>query len=298
MSIEYQVVIIGGGPAGMSAALYLLRAGISCVLVESSTPGGQLNRSSVIENYPGIDKIDGPTLAYNMFHQVEQLNAKIVFDEVVHITEKGNKKEIQLKNNTILCEYVIIASGRRPRTLQLEKEEKFLGKGISYCALCDGFFYKNKTVAVIGGGNTALEEALYLSNICKKVYIIYRGEKIKGEWFLLEKVQNTANIQIIYHQEITQLIGDETITGVKLKKNKKLSLDGIFVAIGNLPNSEFISIVDKADNYIQVDKNYQTNVQNIFAVGDVIQKKTYQIVTAASEGAQAASKIISDIQSK
>lgn len=298
MSIEYQVVIIGGGPAGISAALYLLRAGISCVLVESSTPGGQLNRSSVIENYPGIDNIDGPTLAYNMFHQIEQLNAKIVFDEVVHIMETENKKVIQLKNGTILCEYVIIASGRRPRTLQLEKEEKFLGKGISYCALCDGFFYKNKTVAVIGGGNTALEEALYLSNLCKKVYIIYRGERIKGEWMLLDKVQNTTNIQIIYRQEITQLLGDKTITGVKLKKNKKLSLDGIFIAIGNLPNSEFISFVDKEDNYIKVDKNYQTNVKKIFAVGDVIQKNTYQIVTAVSEGAQAASKIISDIQSK
>lgn len=298
MPIEYQVVIIGGGPAGISAALYLLRAGISCVLVESSTPGGQLNRSSMIENYPGIDAIDGPTLAYNMFHQIEKLNAKVVFDEVVQIKDKGTSKEIHLKNNTILCEYIIVASGRRPRTLQIEKEEKFLGNGISYCALCDGFFYKNKTVAVIGGGNTSLEEALYLSNICKKVYIIYRGEKIKGEWKLLDKVQNTANIQIVYRQEITELLGDKTITGVKLKKKKKIALDGIFVAIGNLPNSEFIPFVEKEDNYIKVDNNYQTNIKNIFAVGDVIQKNTYQIVTAVSEGAQAASKIIHDIQSK
>lgn len=298
MTLEYKVAIIGGGPAGISAALYLQRAGISCVLIESSVPGGQLNRSSVIENYPGISNIDGPTLAYQMFHQIEELDTKILLDEVIKITEIENIKKVELKNNTLFCEYVIIASGRRPRTLELEKEESFLGKGISYCALCDGFFYKNKTVAVIGGGNTALEEALYLSNICKKVYMIYRGETLKGEFMMINKVQNTPNIEILYHQEVKKLLGDERLTGVQLKKNKTLSLDGIFVAIGNLPNSEFISIASKENDYILVDNEYQTSVKNIYAVGDVIKKNTYQIVTAVSEGAQAASKIINDIQSK
>ena len=295
MTSKYNVVVIGAGPAGLSASIYLKRANINFILIESSAPGGQLNRSSKIENYPGFTEIDGPSLAYNMYKQALDLGVEIIFQQVIKINSKKEKKEIILPNQNIICDYIIIASGRRPKMLSLENEEKLLGNGISYCATCDGFFYKDKVVSVVGGGNTALEEALYLSPIAKKVYLINKNEKFKGEEVTIQKVKQVSNIKIITKQEIVKLNGTQRLESIKLKNNKILKTDGLFVAIGNIPNSEFIDFVEKENNYILVNQNFQTSDQNIYAVGDVTKKSTYQIVTAVSDGAIAANKIINEL---
>ena len=284
---KYKVVIIGSGIAGMTSSIYLKRGGIEPLIIENSVPGGSLNIIPSIENYPGYEKISGPDLAINMYNQVNDLKIPIL---------SRNIKEIDLENkiidNEISFDYLIIATGRRHRLLNLEGEDKLLGKGVSTCALCDGNFYKDKEVVVVGGGNSALTESLYLSNICKKVTIIYRKDKFNCEDYLINKVLNTKNIKVIYNVNV---IGyntkDGILTSVLLDNKKKVKTSGVFLSIGSTPNSDIFN-VDKDNGYIITSNNYETNISNVYAIGDVIKKDYYQLINASYEGMMAALDII------
>lgn len=287
---EYNTVIIGSGISGMTAAIYLRRANIKTLIIERDMPGGELNKACTIENYPGYDSISGSDLAMNIYNQLLNYNPDYLYEEVLEANLnnkiiKTNTKEIKFTN-------LIIATGRRNRTLNLKNEDKYIGRGISFCASCDGALYKNETVIVIGGANSALSEALYLSKICKKVYIIYRKDELRGENILKERIEQTPNIEIIYNNTIKEyIIKDNKLTGVKLDNNQIIKASCLFLAIGYIPNSELFN-VQKIDNYIKVDSNYQTNIKNVYACGDVIKKDLYQLVTSSSEGAIVANNII------
>lgn len=284
---KYKVVIIGSGIAGMTSSIYLKRGGIEPLIIENSVPGGTLNIIPSIENYPGYEKVSGPDLAINMYNQVNDLKIPIL---------SRNIKEIDLENkiidNEILFDYLIIATGRRHRLLNLEGEDKLLGKGVSTCALCDGNFYKDKEVVVVGGGNSALTDSLYLSNICKKVTIIYRKDKFNCEDYLINKVLNTKNIKVIYNANVINYnTKDGILTSVLLDNKKKVKTSGVFLSIGSTPNSEMFD-VDKDNGYIITSNNYETNIPNVYAIGDVIKKDYYQLINASYEGMIAALDII------
>lgn len=284
---KYKVVIIGSGIAGMSAAIYLKRGGIEPVIIENNVPGGTLNVIPNIENYPGYINVSGPDLAMNIYNQVNNLNIKYIFRNIWKID-----LEKKIIDDDIEFDYLIIATGRRHRLLNLDNEDKLLGRGISTCALCDGSFYKDKEVIVVGGGSSALTESLYLSGICKKVTIIHRRDKFTAEDYLIEKVLNTKNIKIIYNTNIVSYnIKDEKIVSVTLDNKKKVKTKGVFLAIGSTPNSELFD-VKKENDYIITDNNCKTNLDFVYAVGDVIKKNVYQLTTASSEGSIAASDII------
>lgn len=278
---KYDVVIIGSGIAGMSAAIYLKRNNKSVLVIENDTPGGQLNRSSLIENYPGYVSISGPDLACNIYNQVNNLDIDYYF---------GNIKKISFDKNTIytdeevIYKYLIIATGRSPRKLDILND--YIGNGVSYCAICDGSLYKNKDVLVIGGGNTAFNEALYLSKICNSVKIFNRNDLLRADSKEIEDVKNTNNIEVILNEFIRDIIKKD-----KFIINNNYYFDGIFVCIGYVPNSKLFD-VEKDNDYIVVDSHFKTNIDNVYAVGDVIKKDVYQLVTASSEGVISALDII------
>lgn len=294
---NYDCIIVGAGIAGITAAIYLKRANKNILLLESNIPGGQINKTSNVENYPGFTKIDGPTLAMNLLDQVDNLNIKLKYEEVVNI-EKDKLFKVQTKNNIYQASYVIIATGRTPNLLGLDNEKELIGKGISFCALCDGNFYKNLDVCVVGGGDSAFEESLYLANICKTVTIINRSDKLKASNILQEQVKAKENIKIIYNESITKInTTDDKITSVTLK-NGDLACNGIFVYIGSTPSLGYLQnlSIDFDNNYIMVNENMETNIKGLYAVGDTIKKSTYQIVTAAGDGAKAANSIIKKME--
>lgn len=291
-----KVVIIGSGVSGMTAAIYLKRAGIDVLVIECDAPGGQLNRSSSIENYPGFKFIDGPTLAINIYEQVTSLNVEYLFDKVVEIKENGNKRIVKTSKEEIECEYVIMATGRTSRTLNLDNERKYIGKGISFCALCDGNLYKNKEVAIVGGGNSAVEEAIYLASLCKKVTVIHRKDKLTAEETLINTLKEYDNVDIIYNANIKKYNEKENkIESVMLDNGTIIPVDGIFIAIGYVPINNLIN-VKKENGYIIVDNNCETSIKNIYACGDAIKKNAYQISTAVGEATNAAYSIIKNIK--
>ena len=291
-----EVVVIGSGVAGMTASIYLKRAGIDVLVIECDAPGGQLNKSSSIENYPGFKFIDGPTLAMNIYEQVNDLNVDYLFDKVVEIKNSNDKRIVKTAKEKIECDYVILATGRTSRMLNLENEKKYIGKGISFCALCDGNFYKDKNVIVIGGGNSAIEEALYLANICKKVTIVHRRDKLTAEEALIEGINKYDNIEILYKTNVLKYNGDDNkIESVTLDNGNTIDVDGVFIAIRYVLFNNLID-VKKENGYILVDDNYETSISNIYACGDAIKKNTYQIATAIGEATNAASNIIRKIK--
>lgn len=276
---KYKVVIIGSGIAGMSAAIYLKRGGIEPVIIENNAPGGTLNVIPSIENYPGYERISGPDLAMNIYNQVNSLGIKYIFKNIREIDL--NKRII---DGEIEYDYLIIATGRKNRLLGLNNEDRLLGRGLSTCALCDGMFYKDKDVIVVGGASSALTESLYLANICKSVTMILRRKFFTGEEYLVEKVLNTKNINVIYGCNIVSYnIVNEKIVSVTLDDNRVVECDGVFLAIGSTPNSELFD-VKKENGYIITNDKYETNVKNVFAIGDVIKKDYYQLINASSEG--------------
>lgn len=284
---KYKVVILGAGISGMTAAIYLKRGGINPLIIESSVPGGVLNNIPSIENYPGYENISGPDLAMNIYKQVKDLDIKILLKKIDNIDL--NKKII---NNNIEYDYLVIATGRKHRLLGIERENELLGKGISTCALCDGFFYKDKEVVVVGGGSSALTEALYLSNIAKEVTIVHRGNTFTGEKYLIDKVNSTKNIKITFNSNVTSYnINEDKLVSVTINNKDIIKADGVFLSIGSTPNSELFN-VDKDNSYVLVDSNYMTNIEDVYAVGDVIKKKYYQLSTAASDAVVVASTII------
>jgi len=290
--VNKSVVIIGSGIAGMSCAIYLKRAGLDVLVIEKDTPGGQLNKTNVVENYPGFSSITGPELAFNIFEQVQKLDVEYLYDEVIDIKKEEDKFIIKTKNNEINSKYLVIATGRAPRKLKLANEDRLIGNGISYCALCDGSLYKNKDVAVIGGGNSAVEDAIYLSKICNKVYIIHRRDTFRAETKLIEELESIDNIEIIYNSEVKDyILKDNKIDKVKLNNDKLIEVDGVFVAIGYEPISSMLEL-DSDNNYIIVDSKMNTSIDNVYAIGDAIKKDVYQLVTASNEGVISAVDII------
>lgn len=284
---EHKVVILGSGIAGMTAGIYLKRGGLDVLVVEDNIPGGVLNEIPSIENYPGYEEISGPDLAMNIYNQLTKLGVKILNKKITSI-DLNNK----IINNNIKYEYLVIATGRKSRMLSLEHEKELLGKGISTCALCDGFFYKDKKVAVVGGGSSSLTEALYLSKICKEVIIIHRRDKLTADKYLIDKVNSTKNIKVLYNSNITKYNqNNNKLTSVIINNKDNLEVEGVFLAVGSTPNSEIFN-VNKDNNYIIVDSNYMTNIDKVYAIGDVIKKDYYQLSTAASDAVVAASNII------
>lgn len=284
---EHKVVILGSGIAGMTAGIYLKRGGLDVLVVEDNIPGGVLNEIPSIENYPGYEEISGPDLAINIYNQLTKLGVKILNKKITSI-DLDNK----IINNNIKYEYLVIATGRKSRMLSLEHEKELLGKGISTCALCDGFFYKDKKVAVVGGGSSSLTEALYLSKICKEVIIIHRRDKLTSDKYLIDKINSTKNIKVLYNSNITKYNqNNNKLTSVIINNKDNLEVEGVFLAIGSTPNSEIFN-VNKDNNYIIVDSNYMTNIDKVYAIGDVIKKDYYQLSTASSDAVVAASNII------
>lgn len=282
---KYDVVIAGSGIAGISAAIYLRRNGKSVLIVESSVPGGQLNRSNTIENYPGYISVDGPTLAMNLYNQALELQTEYLYEEIVKV-DLG-KKEVETSSNIVSYSDLIIATGRSPKKLPVLNE--YIGKGVSYCALCDGALYKNKDVIVVGGGSSAFEEAYYLSKICNSVTILNRTTNLKAEKKEIEEVQSRSNIKVILEEEITDVSYNKKEELFDI--NDKYKVSAIFVAIGYEPNSNLFE-VEKNNGYIIVDNHFRTNINNVYAVGDVVEKEIYQLITAANDGVTAAIDII------
>lgn len=291
MEENYDVVIIGAGIAGMTAGIYLKRGGLNPLIIEENVPGGQLNKINIIENYPGFIKTDGPELSSIIYNQVTNLNIEFLFDKVIEADLQDEKKKIVTREKIIYCNYLIIATGRLSKKL-FNNDDRYIGKGISYCALCDGNLYKNKNVIVVGGANSALEEALYLSDICKNVTIVYRGDKFRAEENLINKVLQKNNIKCVYNSNILEYnIENSKLVSVTLDSNEKIDTDGLFISIGSVPSADIFNVA-KEKGFIIVDENCMTNIENVYACGDVIKKKVYQLTTAASDGTIAANSIL------
>ena len=297
MSDVHNVIIIGSGPAGYSAGIYAARAGLDPVLITGLEIGGQLTTTTDVENWPGDhDDLQGPDLMERMKNHAEKFDVKIINDHIEQVNVKD--KPIELKgNDTYLAESLIIATGASAQYLGIESEEKFLGRGVSACATCDGFFYKDKEVAVIGGGNTAAEEALYLSNICSKVHLIHRRDSLRAEKILQDRIFNKEKekkIEIHWNSQLQEVIGDELVNKIILDSGKELNLEGVFIAIGHKPNTDmFIDQLDMKNGYISINSGLggnvtQTSVDGVFAAGDVADSVYRQAITSAGFGCMAA----------
>ena len=292
-----KLIILGSGPAGYSAGIYAARAGLDPVLITGLEIGGQLTTTTDVENWPGDhDDLQGPDLMERMKNHAEKFDVKIINDHIEQVNVKD--KPIELKgNDTYLAESLIIATGASAQYLGIESEEKFLGRGVSACATCDGFFYKDKEVAVIGGGNTAAEEALYLSNICSKVHLIHRRESLRAEKILQDRIFNKEKekkIEIHWNSQLQEVVGDELVSKIILDSGKELNLEGVFIAIGHKPNTDmFIDQLDMKNGYISINSGLvgnvtQTSVDGVFAAGDVADSVYRQAITSAGFGCMAA----------
>ena len=298
---KYDVIIIGAGPAGISASIYLKRANVNCLLLESEAPGGLLNKIHKIENYPGFTDDTGSILAFRMYSQVESLGIDLKIEKVINIKSTNGSYEVFTKNNVFVSKYIIIATGRTPKKLEVKNSEKYEGKGISYCAVCDGALYRNKDIAIVGGGNAAIDTANYMSNIANKIYIINRSSNLRADQKGQEEIKKLENVNVLYNTKLKDIIGDDTgVQGVVLEDGTEINLSGIFVCIGQTNNSAFYQNLNlKTDNRgIVVDKDLKTTANNVYACGDSISKDLYQVVTATSEGAMVASNIIKLVRSK
>ena len=295
----YDIIIVGAGPAGLTAALYALRANKKVLVFESNTYGGQIVNASSVENYPGILNISGFDYATNLYNQVKNLKGEIKFETVVKVQED---KTVITNKDTYQAKAVIIATGAKNRKLNLEKEKEFTGKGISYCATCDGNFYKNKIVAVSGGGNTALEDALYLSNIVKKVYIIHRRDTFRGERKYVSELKKKENVEFILNSNVIKIHGTNNLESIDIKNNNgditNIKINGLFIAVGQTPNNEmFSNIVELNDNgYIISEDGVHTSTKGIYVAGDTRVKLLRQLTTAVSDGSIAATTAIKEME--
>ena len=291
----YDTIIIGGGPAGYTAALYAVRAGLNTLVIEKFAAGGQMTQTQQIDNYPGFeDGIDGFTLGNKMQKCAEKFGAKTINSEVLSVDLQSNPKKTVTDIGEYYSKTVIIASGADHKHLEIENEKNLIGKGVAYCASCDGMMYRNKTVAVVGGGNSAAADAILLSKICKKVYLIHRRDTMRATKIYREPLMTTDNIEFKWNSQIDKLLFEQNLSGVVLKNNdghfEKIDLDGLFISIGRTPASELFKGQLELDGYgyIVADETTKTNIAGVFAVGDVRTKALRQIVTAAADGAVAA----------
>ena len=293
----YDIIIIGAGPAGLTAAIYAKRARKKVLVLEAEAYGGQIINTLNIENYPAAPHIDGYTFATNTYNQAIELGAEVKFEKVINL-ENGNVKKVITPSNTYETKSIIIATGCGIKKLNLDNEDKFIGRGISYCATCDGAFYKGKDVAIVGGGNTALEDALYLSDIASKVYLIHRRDSFRGEDDYYEKLKLKDNVEFIFNSNVAKLFGNDYLEAIEIidkENNKKnVSISGLFVAIGRIPeNANFSKLIDiNESGYVNANENCKTNIEGIFVAGDCRVKTLRQLVTATSDGAVAATEAI------
>lgn len=290
----YDIIIIGAGPAGLTSAIYGRISNKKVLVLEKETYGGQILKANKIKNYPGFEEISGFEFATKLYNQAKKLNAEIKFEEVIEIKNSAIK-EVITKKNRYQTKTIIIAAGAKNKELGITGEDKFKGKGVSYCAVCDGNFYKNKIVAVNGGGNSAIEDALYLSELCKKVYLIYRQKEFKIDSLNLEKLKNKENVEFILNTNITSINGDNKLESITIlnndtKEEKELIIDGLFIAIGHIPLSNICSELVNIDSkgYIDASETCKTNINGIFVAGDIRKKEIKQLTTACSDGTVAA----------
>lgn len=291
----YDTVIIGGGPAGYTAALYASRSGLDTLVLEKLAAGGQMALTSQVDNYPGFcDGIDGPSLGAAMQQGAERFGARTIRTEVLSAELSENPKTISTENGGYLSRTVIIATGAKHRPLGIEHEQELVGRGLGYCAVCDGMFYRGKTAAVVGGGNSAVSDAIYLSRICKKVYLIHRRDKLRADRIYHEPLFAAKNVELKWNSEISELIFDEKLRGVRLMnksgETEEIAVDGLFISIGMAPASEPFADQLRLDRfgYIVADESTKTSLDGVFTAGDVRTKLLRQIVTAAADGAVAA----------
>lgn len=290
----YDVIIIGMGIGGITAGIYGKRAGLNVLMFEKSAPGGMLQKIDKIQNYPGFSEISGPDLALNLFNQVKKVGVPFKFEEVIDVEITEEYKKVITKNGTYEAKNVIVATGRTPKYLGLDNEKDYLGRGLSTCASCDGNFYKGEDVAVVGSGNSALQESLYLANIVNKVYLLHRGVNFKGDDALVERVRNTKNIEIVDGVNIKKINEVEgNIESVTLDNEKTINVKGVFIYIGYKPDTEMFKKLDitNINGDIIVSENFETEIDGLYAIGDCAKKDVYQLVTAASDGCIAVSDI-------
>ena len=288
----YDIIIVGAGPAGLTSAIYACRAKKSVLVLEANTYGGQIVNTLDIENYPVEEHISGFDFATRLYNQTKNLGAEIKFEKVVEI-KNGSIKEVVTTKNVYKCKAIILATGAENRKLGLPNEDDLVGRGVSYCATCDGAFYKDKDVAVVGGGNTAIEDALYLSDTCHTVYLIHRRDKFKAEETLIEKLKEKNNIKCIFNSTVTKLIADDKLTGIVVN-DSEISVDGLFIAVGRVPENQNFAKVVSLDKfgYVIASEDCHTNVDGIFVAGDNRTKLLRQLVTATGDGAVAATEAI------
>lgn len=291
----YDVIVIGGGPGGYAAALYAARANLSTMVIEKFAPGGQMATTDIVENYPGfVDGINGFELGMQMKKGAERFGVKTKLAEVKSVELTGNPKCIHTAKETFEAKTVILALGAFPRELGLANEANLRGRGVSYCATCDGMFYRDKTVVIVGGGNTAVADAIFLAKICKKVYLVHRRDELRASKTYMESLERTANIEFVWNSEVVEIKEDGAVSGVKIRNRvdgseREVDCDGIFVAIGNVPNTDLIKGQVELDEagYVPADETTKTNLPGVFAVGDMRSKPLRQIVTAVADGAVA-----------
>jgi len=289
----YDAIIIGAGPAGMSAALYLLRDGKKVLILEKETIGGSIASTPLIENYPGVKAVSGSELTDIMFDQIDELGVEFELEEVTNINVlEDNIKEVITEDNKYLGKVLIIASGSAYRTLNLPNEDKLIGHGIHFCVACDGAFYKGKDVAIIGGGNSAVINAYSMSKIAKKVYILQKMDRLTCEKDLINKIESTDNVEIMYNVDVLEYLGEDELTGLSVKvdgKKKKLKVDGVFLNIGLIPQNKFAyDVIDLDERDYVISTNTETKVPGLYVIGDSRTKKYSQVTIATADGTIAA----------
>lgn len=299
---RYDVAILGGGPAGISAGIYAARFKLNAVIISESL-GGTVQTAHLIENYPGFESISGFELAQRFMNHLKNFEVPSIQKNVESIIKEGNIFTIKLKDQEIKAKYILIATGTKRRKLDVPGEAELYGKGISYCVTCDAFFYKDKTVAVIGGSDAANMAAILLATIAKKVYVIYRKNKLRGELVWIDRVIENPKIEVLYNSIVSEIKGENFVEEVKLESGKEIPIDGVFVEIGSIPECCFVKDLGvKTDEkeYIQVDPSQKTNMDKVYAAGDVTSGSNgfQQILTAASEGIIAIKSIFDDMESR
>lgn len=284
----YDIIIIGMGISGITAGIYAKRSNKKVLLIDKGMPGGLLNNIDKVSNYPGVPEITGPDFAEILEKQVEHLDIPYVLEEVKGLELNEETKKVITENNTYEAKRVILAMGRKPKYLGLDNEKSLLGKGLSTCAICDAFFYKNENIAIVGTGNSALQEALYLANIVGHIYIINRRDDFRGEEILVENIKKNPKIEIIYNANIESMNEENNkLSSITLDNGTTLNVKGVFIYVGYRPVTDFIpkEILDE-NGYVKVNEKLETEINGVYAIGDIINKDTYQLVTAAADGAR------------
>ena len=303
---DFDLIVLGAGPAGLTSAIYGARGGLSVLVLENKAPGGQAAQTSVVENYPGVPDVNGFDLAFTMLNQAKSFGVKVKTGALQNLTLDGDEKKVLLANGKeFTSSAIVVATGANPRPLGVEGELALIGKGVSYCATCDGMFFKGKTVAVVGGGNTAVEDALYLEKLASKVYLIHRRDELRADKILADRIKSSS-VEILWNSIVTKLVADDKLTEIEVKNVKSNCLsavlvDGLFVAVGQVPNTSFLDNADKKPKmteggYILSDEEMHTSIDGVFVAGDVKEKSLRQIVTACADGAIAANSAIKYLQ--